>query len=115
MAPGTWGRLHVHQGRLSCRLATDPPIAVVLTPEATHALPPDVEHEVEPEGGVRFSIEYFRIDGPLEPNAGLPAFAEGGDPACWAAQLCAECGALPGPSRFHQSGCPAARPGNPQT
>jgi Domain of unknown function (DUF1971) len=110
LAPGTWGLLHVHQGRLSCRLATDPPIAVVLTPEAMQALPPDVEHEVAPEGCVRFSIEYLSIDGPLEPDGGLAASPEGGDPACWAGQLCVECGALPGPSGFHQPGCAAARP-----
>ena len=60
VAAGTWGRLRVQQGRIRLRLQTDPPLALVVGPDHLQPIPPEVEHEVEPLGEVRFSVEFLR-------------------------------------------------------
>ena len=60
VASGTWGRLRIDRGRLRFRAETDPPLDVVVGPDAPQAIPPDVEHHVEPLGHVRFSVEFLR-------------------------------------------------------
>jgi tellurite methyltransferase len=60
VATGVWGRLRVERGRLRFRAETRPPLDVVVTPDAAQAIPPEVEHHVEPLGEVRFSIEFLR-------------------------------------------------------
>lgn len=60
VAAGTWGRLRVQQGRLRLRLQTDPPLALVVGPDHLQPIPPEVEHEVELLGEVRFSVEFLR-------------------------------------------------------
>lgn len=56
---GTWGVLHVEQGRLRFVAATDPPLDVVVEPGAPQSIPPEVEHHVEPLGPVRFFLEFL--------------------------------------------------------
>lgn len=80
----------------------------------TQAIPPGVEHEIEPLGVVRFSIEFFSVGrgGELHERTETREVEveepgdEGGDPACWAGLVCPDCGAVAngGP---HRAGCPA--------
>jgi tellurite methyltransferase len=59
VAAGTWGRIRVVDGAL--RFVTDSrtPIDVVISAGAAQAIPPDVVHEVEPQGSVRFFVEFL--------------------------------------------------------
>jgi tellurite resistance-related uncharacterized protein len=59
VATGTWALLRVHDGRLRFRAATTPGIDAVLGPGDTQPIPPDVEHDVTPEGRVRFSLSFL--------------------------------------------------------
>ena len=81
------------------------------------AIPPDVEHRVEPLGPVRFSIGFFTTDRGSEPvetpdRAGLdadrrwrpPTFEEGGETACLAGSICVDCGSVIEESP-HRPGC----------
>lgn len=140
LAGGTWGRLVVSEGRLRFTAATDPPTCVVLSSGCMQPVPPEVAHEVEPLGPVRFSIDFLAVDGPAHgalDRAGdsCPAVEaeprgeeevervvdtvgqahsgqsdEGGDPPCWAGSLCPECGA-PLDGGAHRPGCPAGGSG----
>lgn len=100
LASGTWGRLVVHQGRLAFRASTTPPIDRVLGVGAVQAIPPGVEHEIEPAGDARLFIEFFDVvpGEPSHPPKGVPGDDSlrvpdvGGDPACWAHLFCPECG-----------------------
>lgn len=114
IAAATWARISVHEGRLRFGAATTPAIHVELGTGATQAIPPGIEHEVEPAGAVRFTVEFFAVDRggpPDEPSGrrgvepGAPA-DEGGDSACWAGLVCPECGAI-ADSGYHRAGCPA--------
>ncbi|HWC09664.1 MAG TPA: DUF3565 domain-containing protein [Acidimicrobiales bacterium] len=60
VATGTWGRLRVERGRLRFRAETHPPLDVIVDPATAQAIPPDVEHHVEPLGEVRFCVEFLR-------------------------------------------------------
>ena len=60
VAAGVWGRLRVREGELRFRARTDPPLDAVVGPGAEQAIPPEVEHEVEPLGEVAFLIEFLR-------------------------------------------------------
>ena len=61
--PGTWGLIHVREGRLRYRV-TDParaPLDVILTPEdAPGIVEPAILHCVEPLGPVRFHVAFWR-------------------------------------------------------
>jgi tellurite methyltransferase len=111
VAPGTWGRIVVHGGRLRFAAATTPTIDVELETGSTQAIPPEVLHEVEPLGTVRCSIEFFTVDRAGEVGTevaqGNALATEGGDPACWAGLLCPECGAVVD-GGFHRPDCPVA-------
>lgn len=116
IAAGTWGRVLVHDGRLRFAAATAPAIRVELEAGAAQAIPPCVEHEIEPLGAVRFSVGFFVVDRESQPrertervrgDPGEPA-GEGGDPACWAGLICPECGVVIGDGG-HRPGCSAAR------
>ena len=107
VAAGTWGRIVVHSGRLRFAAATTPTIDAELEAGSTQAIPPDMLHEVEPLGAVRFSVEFFVVD--RTGRAGTDAAEVGepqpeGDPACWAGVLCPECGAVVDDG-YHRSGC----------
>ena len=106
LARGTWARVAVHEGRLRFVAATGPALRVELVPGSTQAIPPDVEHEVQPLGQVRFTIDFFAVDEgrmagevaaaePVPPLAQLGA-DQAGDPACWAGLLCPGCGVVLG-------------------
>jgi tellurite resistance-related uncharacterized protein len=60
VAPGVWGRLQVRKGQLRFRADTYPPLDVAVAPGTEQAIPPEVEHEVEPLGEVSFLIEFLR-------------------------------------------------------
>jgi tellurite resistance-related uncharacterized protein len=92
VAAGTWGRIVVEEGSLSFAAATTPPVEVMVGAGETQAIPPEVEHAVEPAAHVSFRIEFLTV-----------ARDVGGDPACWAASVCDECGGIDG----HRSGCAA--------
>lgn len=64
VAAGTWGRLRVEAGRLRFVAATVPPTDVEVVAGGSQAIPPDVEHAVEPLGAVRFAVE-FLVAGPV--------------------------------------------------
>lgn len=57
---GTWGLLHVVEGRIRFRAKTHPPIDAVIETGGTQSIPPEVEHEVEPSDDVRFYVEFLR-------------------------------------------------------
>lgn len=95
LGSGTWGRIVLHDGRLAFSAQTTSPIDVVLDTGTTQAIPPEVEHHVEPLGDVRFHLELFMIDPPTPSVSAAPRTPlsdEGGDPACWAALVCPSCG-----------------------
>lgn len=111
IAPGTWGRIVVSRGRLRFTAATTPAIRVQLREGETQAIPPGVDHQVEPLGAVGFVVEFFAIDRGHAALAGRrgdprePA-EQGGDLACWAGLVCPECGAMLDGGE-HRAGCPA--------
>jgi tellurite methyltransferase len=53
-------RLHVQEGRLRLVAQTRPPLELEVGTEAPQAIPPDVEHRIEPLGPVRFFVEFLR-------------------------------------------------------
>jgi tellurite methyltransferase len=61
--PGVWGMIHVLAGRL--RYVVEPPLAGehVLDPDHLGIVVPEVRHRVEPEGEVRFFVEFHRKPG----------------------------------------------------
>ena len=113
----TWGEIHVYEGRMRFVMASEPVVDVVVNANSTQAIPPDVEHRVEPLGPVRFSIAFFTTDrgsrpGETPDRRGLdtdrrwlpPSLEEGGEPACLAGSICAECGSVIDGSH-HRPGC----------
>ena len=60
VAAGVWGRLHVDEGRLRFRAATDPPLDVVIEAAGEQPIPPETDHDVEPDGHARFFVEFLR-------------------------------------------------------
>jgi tellurite resistance-related uncharacterized protein len=60
VAAGVWGRLQVREGQLRFRAGTQPSLDLVLAPGAEQAIPPEVDHEVEPLAKVSFLIEFLR-------------------------------------------------------
>ena len=60
VAAGTWGRLQVERGHLRFRAETQPPLDVLVDPDAPQPIPPEVDHHVEPLGDARFSVESLR-------------------------------------------------------
>jgi tellurite resistance-related uncharacterized protein len=107
---GTWGRIALRDGRLRLAMATTPPLEVVLAePGSTRGIPPEVEHDVQPVGPVRFAIDFFEVDRRMpkggEAADGTPARSdEGGDPACWEGRACPDCGIILDGSS-HRLGC----------
>ncbi|MCM8730427.1 DUF1971 domain-containing protein [Hephaestia sp. MAHUQ-44] len=60
---GSWGLIHVAEGRLRYRV-TDPnraPLEQILTPDTPPGIvEPTILHQVEPLGPVRFHVEFWR-------------------------------------------------------
>lgn len=106
LAVGTWGRITVLEGTLRFTVEGEPSRAVDLTPDTpAQAIPPQVRHAVLPLGPVRFRIDFFAVD---RDEAAADDSDEGGDPVCWAALLCPECGAMLTPGEPHRDGCSAS-------
>ena len=59
VARGVWVRLHVLEGSLRFRAATQPPLDLRLGPGQVQAIPPETDHDVEPQGAVRFSVQFL--------------------------------------------------------
>jgi tellurite resistance-related uncharacterized protein len=105
LAAGTWGRIFVDGGQLRFRAATAPPIEVELDAGSVQAIPPGVEHQVEPIGPVRFSHQFLTVEAAAA--RGEELLEQGGDPACWAGLVCPECGGVADDGRGHRPGGPA--------
>ncbi len=54
---GVWGRIVVLEGRLRYRLLEPTRREHLLQPGVDGVIPPEVRHEVEPDGPVRFYVE----------------------------------------------------------
>ena len=64
---GTWGLIHVLEGRLAYRINDPrrPACDTVLDPAtAPGVVEPTILHAVEPLGPVRFYVEFFKADAP---------------------------------------------------
>lgn len=59
--PGVWGRIQVLEGSLRYRILEPVREEHVLTPERHGVVEPEVPHEVEPLGPVRFFVEFLRV------------------------------------------------------
>ena len=57
---GVWARIHVIEGSLRYRILEPTPTEYILSPEHPGVVEPEVPHEVEPIGGVRFYVEFLR-------------------------------------------------------
>jgi tellurite resistance-related uncharacterized protein len=60
---GVWGRIVVLEGSLRYRILEQEPEEVLLGPEREGVVEPEVPHEVEPMGTVRFYVEFLRASG----------------------------------------------------
>jgi len=58
--PGAWGRIVVLEGRLRYRILEPAIEEIELSPNRHGIVEPQVEHEVEPIGKVRFHVEFWR-------------------------------------------------------
>ena len=59
---GVWGRIHVLEGTLTYRILEPAVEENVLSPGIDGIVEPQVPHEVEPVGRVRFFVEFLRSD-----------------------------------------------------
>lgn len=57
---GVWGRIHVLDGALLYRILEPTPVETLLVPGTDGIVEPEVPHEVEPKGVVRFYVEFSR-------------------------------------------------------
>lgn len=97
IAGGTWGRIVVQLGRLRFVASTAPPLEIIVDSGTPQAVPPDMEHAVEPLGSVRFSIDFLVVDREQteqKATGSAPTGDEGGDPACWAHLVSEDTGAI---------------------
>ena len=56
---GVWAVIRVFEGSLRFRMLA-PPSEKIVTPGAPQVVAPEQLHEVEPEGMVRFFVEFYR-------------------------------------------------------
>ncbi len=57
---GTWARIVVLEGRLLYRILEPELEEIELSPERPGIVEPEVPHEVEARGRVRFRVDFFR-------------------------------------------------------
>ncbi len=57
--PGVWGCIRVVRGSLRYRILAPEPEEHLLSPGHPGVVEPEVPHEVEPVGEVRFYVEFF--------------------------------------------------------
>jgi|JI10StandDraft_1071094.scaffolds.fasta_scaffold373706_2 tellurite resistance-related uncharacterized protein len=71
---GVWGRIHVLAGELRYRVLEPQVRETRLGPGQEALVEPEIPHEVEPAGAVRFYVEFLR-----EAETEAPAVREGDD------------------------------------
>lgn len=59
-AAGVWGRIRIIEGALRYRITEPLPEVHLLEPGAPGIVEPQVRHEVEPIGPVRFCVDFLR-------------------------------------------------------
>ena len=59
---GVWGRIVVVQGALTYRILEPALEEHCLDPECSGVIEPTVRHEVVPGPGVRFYVEFYRVE-----------------------------------------------------
>ena len=57
---GTWAKIVVLEGRLRYRILEPEPEEIELSPERPGIVEPEVLHEVEARGRVRFRVDFYR-------------------------------------------------------
>ncbi len=57
---GTWGKIVIMEGKLAYRVLQAPAENHVLNPRQPGVVEPEVLHEVQPEGEVKFYVEFYR-------------------------------------------------------
>lgn len=62
VAEGTWGRLRVLEGSVRFRLATEPPIDVVLGAGDAQPIPPLTPHNLSVVGPMRIEVDFLVAD-----------------------------------------------------
>jgi len=68
-AAGVWGLITVLEGRLRFRTLR-PVRETVLAPGTPMAIAPQQPHEVDPDGPVRFFVDFYRAADPASSEAG---------------------------------------------
>ncbi len=58
--PGVWGRIRVLEGELVYRILEPVVEETLLSPERDGVVEPEIGHQVEPRGRVRFFVEFLR-------------------------------------------------------
>ena len=76
VAAGTWGLLEVEAGTVRFEADTTPPIDVVVTSARPQPIPPELDHQIDPDEEAHFHITF------LVPSAA--PVDEGGESACYA-------------------------------
>ena len=71
--PGVWGLIHVLSGRLRYRIDSMDGRELLLEPGTPGVVVPEALHHVEPDGPVRFFVEFHRRPGATSPPAPPPA------------------------------------------
>ncbi|MYE02460.1 MAG: DUF1971 domain-containing protein [Alphaproteobacteria bacterium] len=57
---GTWAKIVVLEGRLRYRILEPEFEEIELSPERPGIVEPEVPHEIEPAGPVRFRVDFYR-------------------------------------------------------
>lgn len=57
---GVWGRIRVLEGKLVYRILDPVVEETLLSPDRDGVVEPEVPHQVEPQGRVRFFVEFLR-------------------------------------------------------
>ena len=61
---GAWARIHVVSGTLRYRVGAPVHRSFRVEPAAVAIIVPEIPHRVEPEGAVRFFVEFWRVEPP---------------------------------------------------
>lgn len=57
--PGVWGKIIILEGHLTYRILEPEPEDIPLNPQTQGVIEPTVKHEVVPQPGVRFYVEFY--------------------------------------------------------
>lgn len=60
--PGAWGKIVVLDGTLIYRIFEPEIEEVLLSPGNCGVIEPTIKHEVVPQPGVRFYVEFYRVE-----------------------------------------------------